>query len=50
MIVIIFRKENDSDNEELDPRDDGSPIYVDELLGDLKDLKKLEVNCLINLL
>ena len=43
ILVAILRKENDSENEEFDPNDDGSPIYVDELLGDLNNLKELEV-------
>lgn len=43
ILVAILRKENDSENEEFDPNDDGCPIYVDELLGDLNNLKELEV-------
>jgi len=44
VLVLIFGKEDDSVNDEFDPNDDGSPIYVDELIGDLNDLPDLEVN------
>lgn len=44
VIVAIFRKANDSSDEEADPEDDGGPIYMDEKIGNLDDyLVKMEV-------
>ena len=43
ILVAIFRKGNDSNDEEFDPNDDGSPIYVDEAIGDLNNLNDFEV-------
>ena len=35
IVVAIFRKANDSSDEEVDPEDDGGPIYLDKQIGDL---------------
>ena len=43
ILVAIFRKGNDSNDDEFDPNDNGSPIYVDESIGDLTYLNELEV-------
>ena len=44
VVVAIFRKSNDSSDEEVDPKDDGSPIYLDEKIGNLDEyLEKMEV-------
>ena len=43
LLVVVFRKD-DSKDKETDPDDDGSPIYVDELVGDLNVLNKKEVS------
>ena len=44
VIVAIFRKANDSSDEEVDPLDDGGPIYMDNRIGNLDDyLEKMKV-------
>ncbi len=40
----MFGKEDDPVNDEYNPNDDGSPIYVDESIGDLNYLSDLEVH------
>ena len=47
IIVAIFRKSNDASDDEVDPKDDGGPIYLDEKIGNIDDyLERMEV-CLI---
>ena len=41
--MLIFGREDESIDDEFDPNDDGSSIYVDKLVGDLNDLLDLEV-------
>ena len=41
--MLIFGREDESIDDEFDPNDDGSPIYVDKMIGDLKMLPALEV-------
>ena len=44
VIVAIFRKANDSSDEEVDPEDNGGPIYLDERIGNIDEyLIKMEV-------
>ena len=43
ILVAIFRKGDDSNDTESDSSDDGSPIYVDYLLGDINNINKIEV-------
>jgi hypothetical protein len=44
VVVAIFRKSNDSSDEEVDPLDDGGPIYMDNRIGNLDDyLEKMQV-------
>ncbi len=38
--MAIFRKSNDSSDEELDSDDDGGPIYIDETIKDLNEFTK----------
>lgn len=44
ILVLIFRKTNDSTDEEYDHEDDGSPIYLDAKIGSFQNLAELEVN------
>ena len=45
IIVAIFRKSNDASDDEVDPKDDGSPIYIDKKIVNIDDyLKKMEVS------
>lgn len=51
IIVAIFRKANDSTDEEVDPKDDGGPIYLDKKIGDLNSyLDEMEVNIHLRLI
>ena len=46
-MVAIFRQGDDSNDTESDQNDDGSPIYVDKLLGDINCINDIEVKVLI---
>ena len=46
-MVAIFRQGDDSNDTESDQNDDGSPIYVDKLLGDIICINDIEVKVLI---
>ncbi len=37
ILVAIFRKANDTTDEEVDPKDDGGPIYLDKKIGNLDE-------------
>ena len=44
IVVFIFRKNDDTMDEEDDPFDDGGAIYLDKKLGDLDEyLAEMEV-------
>ena len=51
IIVLIFRKANDASDLEVDPDDDGSPIYIDKKIQDvdkyLEDMKVYFLNKII---
>ena len=42
-MVVLFRKANDSNETEFDHEDDGGPIYIDEKIGHIDNIRKLEV-------
>ena len=42
-MVVLFRKANDSNETEFDHEDDGGPIYIDEKIGHIDNIAKLEV-------
>lgn len=49
--MAIFRKANDASDSEVDPDDDGSPIYIDKKIQDvdkyLEDMKVYFLNKII---
>jgi len=45
-LVAIFRQADDSHDSESDQNDDGSPIYIDKLLGDIGCISEIEVKAL----
>lgn len=40
IVVAIFRKSNDESDEEIDPDDDGGPIYIDTSIKNLDEFIK----------
>ena len=45
VMVLIFKKVDDSVDDEDDPLDDGGPIYLDKQLGDLDEyLDEMQVS------
>ena len=47
VIVVIFRKTNDTSDLECDPKDDSNPIYLDKSIPNINEgIKRLEVKYL----